>query len=1171
MMDTSQLLTVGFINIRGQTGLNLPKQLQIEQFLRNNNLDILHLQEANIEDDTFSECYLISSSYNIIVNNSQNKYGTASLVKTEFDVENLAMDKEGRVIIFEVGGVTCGNLYIHSGTDAASRSKRENYFSEVVPQLLINHKQHGFIGGDLNSIIDKNDATHNPESKISPAMKRLVGTFKWEDSFRVLHPSSKSFSRYYKHDRTGNGASRIDRCYHWGRILAKEAKYISLAFSDHFGLVISFSVPDQITKMLSPRSRPFFKTRPEVVEDTIFKERLKYSMEEWLVVKSQGVNTLIWWEKLVKPGIRKLAMARGKEMNKDRRRYLNLLLVRQAYLTSKIQKGIQSRLTELKHVHLLIEKWYDEECSKIALQSRTDDVQESEKIRIYHHEIHQKLIKKTAILKLDTEKGLLEGHQACASYLENSVADLLLHPAQLDSASQQTLLEEIEPVFTEADNKMLLAIPDKEEVKEIVWNSNQHAAPGTDGLTAHLYKQCWDVLGDSLTEVAQDVFQGQQPTPSQRTSLMVFGAKPKKQKSIQPKDKRKISLLNVDFKIMTGIDAKRMRKIMPHTVSPLQLVGGGDRRIHHGIALARDAIHAAGKSHYGCGILDTDLIAAFDWMVMSWVLKVLEKKGMCAEAIARAYNLYSENMSIVVVNNVLGRVIHNIRLSIRQGDKSSMEWFSYGIDPVITYLDRRLTGILIQSLPIQGPLPPPPCPPLPPQELRYKVIAYCDDVKPAITSMQEFVLVDKAMSLFENSSGCKMHRDPTAGKCKFLALGRWRGTLQQEDLPCNFFSLSDHLDMLGVTLKATYTGTRKANGDELQVRMKNVVGPWRAGKFMPLTMRPHSLNCYGFSKLWHRCTAMDLRIGDVSAINKYAKAWLYADLLEKPEELALYRQTKLGGLGLYHVQLRALAHLINSFLETACSPKFRRNLFHQTLFNFYVLEDNTSQPPDIPPYFKGDFFPAIKRIHASPLNVANISLKNIYRFLLEEITMTEDESGSQTLTPLRIELANPANQWDRSWEMARQNMLGPTLTTFLFKLLHQILPTAERVSRILPNQSHFCSRCKSSPPIVETLQHAMFDCDDSKASEVLLLGLKEVIPDLTPTKILTLNFDPPEDYSFPVVWSIAHFLSSLWQLRAEKKQVQLIKIRSDMEASCRLLRESRLHKTNDILTKIFRT
>ena len=85
---------------------------------------------------------------------------------------------------------------------------------------------------------------------------------------------------------------------------------------------------------------------------------------------------------------------------------------------------------------------------------------------------------------------------------------------------------------------------------------------------------------------------------------MVFRAKPKKLHTLKPKDTRKLSLLNVNFKTITGIKARRHRKIMTHTVSNLQLVAGSDRRIHHGIALARDAIQAAGKSGS-----DTDLVA----------------------------------------------------------------------------------------------------------------------------------------------------------------------------------------------------------------------------------------------------------------------------------------------------------------------------------------------------------------------------------------------------------------------------------------------------------------------------------------------------------------------------------------------------------------------------------
>ena len=91
-MDPTNKITVAFINIRGQTGFNSAKQFQIEEFIRHNRIDILHLQESNIEENTFNDCKLITSSFNLIVNNSQNKYGIASLVKNEFQAENVTME-----------------------------------------------------------------------------------------------------------------------------------------------------------------------------------------------------------------------------------------------------------------------------------------------------------------------------------------------------------------------------------------------------------------------------------------------------------------------------------------------------------------------------------------------------------------------------------------------------------------------------------------------------------------------------------------------------------------------------------------------------------------------------------------------------------------------------------------------------------------------------------------------------------------------------------------------------------------------------------------------------------------------------------------------------------------------------------------------------------------------
>ena len=167
----------------------------------------------------------------------------------------------------------------------------------------------------------------------------------------------------------------------------------------------------------------------------------------------------------------------------------------------------------------------------------------------------------------------------------------------------------------------------------------------------------------------------------------------------------------------------------------------------------------------------------------------------------------------------------------------SMFWLAVGIDPLIHYLEKRLRGIPITSLAVSGPaLQHAVHSTLEPAKQDFKLIVYADDVKPAISCMEEFYLVDGACSMLERASGVKLHRDPNSGKVKFLALGRWRGTLTQEDLPHQYVRLSDHLDFVGVELRATFSATRKANGDIFQERIKNTVGPWKAGRFMPLSL-----------------------------------------------------------------------------------------------------------------------------------------------------------------------------------------------------------------------------------------------------------------------------------------------------------------------------------------------
>ena len=133
-------------------------------------------------------------------------------------------------------------------------------------------------------------------------------------------------------------------------------------------------------------------------------------------------------------------------------------------------------------------------------------------------------------------------------------------------------------------------------------------------------------------------------------------------------------------------------------------------------------------------------MAAFDYIVLTWVFQVLVAKGLDKQVVNRLYNLYNTHLTLVVINGVQGRCFSNTRWSIWQGDRPSSMFFEYGLDPLLNWLENRLRGIPIYTMDMFN---------APTTSETFKVEAYVDDVKPAITSLAEFKLVDKGSAIFE--------------------------------------------------------------------------------------------------------------------------------------------------------------------------------------------------------------------------------------------------------------------------------------------------------------------------------------------------------------------------------------------------------------------------------------
>ena len=145
--------------------------------------------------------------------------------------------------------------------------------------------------------------------------------------------------------------------------------------------------------------------------------------------------------------------------------------------------------------------------------------------------------------------------------------------------------------------------------------------------------------------------------------------------------------------------------------------------------------------------------------------------------------------------------------------------------------------------------------------------------------------------------------------------------------------------------------------------------------------------------------------------------------------------------------------------------------------------------------------------------------------------------------------------------LARLQGLDSEQLSFLWKMLHDLLPTRGRISRIMNLNDPTCKLCHNEP---EYLSH-LFDCSFSRdVCQALLHVVQSVCPRANCHNILLLSLDLDKSRRFSIVWFISTILSYVWNSRSMKKISTLIETRAILEARINILRKSR-HFSNDVL------
>jgi hypothetical protein len=207
------------------------------------------------------------------------------------------------------------------------------------------------------------------------------------------------------------------------------------------------------------------------------------------------------------------------------------------------------------------------------------------------------------------------------------------------------------------------------EIYNAIHSGGHNRAPGRDGLGLGFYKATWEVIREDLGSILNEMFFEGTITAQQKQGIIV--CLPKTKTMLTPGDRRPITLLNTDYKLVTRMIVQRLRPIIEKYLSKTQYCGVPGNTILVAVATVRDTIAYAEHTNTLMCVLALDFQQAFDNISHDYLFTILRSYGLTSRFVNVIRNLCSEATSAVQVNGRLHGPIP-IRSGVRQGCPLSM-------------------------------------------------------------------------------------------------------------------------------------------------------------------------------------------------------------------------------------------------------------------------------------------------------------------------------------------------------------------------------------------------------------------------------------------------------------------------------------------------------------------
>ena len=866
-------LRVVSLNVR--SGINDKKKLEkFIHFMKETQWDIALLQETSkikIKTKQKIEKELQVNIYQNEATPSKNAQGIAQLYKDELtkSVIGVKYHKENRISKIELklrGKIySIMNVYLNS-----NKKKRRSDLIDL-NEMLQKDQNDKIIGGDFNSIIDKGERYARVEVKqVETKLIEIIDKFELTDVKSLKGDDTPTYIGQ-------NNAAILDRFIVSNALDVADYKVDICPISDHQIIILDLFKQKEKGK----RRKGLWKLNTELLKKLENKEKIKTFWAYWKEIKGNFDSYATWWD-TGKKKIKKILIEIGiKEAKSRKDEETNLKeQMREEIRKRDFQSG---KIYEIKNkLHKLLE--YKIEGAKIRSRELQWPIHERGSRDFFAME--KKNIKQLSLYSILKENIEIldknEIRKEVESFYKTLYTSEGIHSEEADRFIETMKEFKISDEIRKKINKFIGI----NEAKKVLDKMKNNKSPGSDGLPKEFYVEMWDTIGPDLVETLNNNIIGGTMTESQREGIIKLLYKKGDKRLL--KNWRPVSLLNVDYKIMTAVAASRLIPVLQDNISIEQGCAIKGRYIYENLKLIKDLIekHEGNTELWKGGKIKTiDQEKAFDRIEHQYIFKILERINLGRVMTLLIKIAYKNINTRVMLNSGLTDNI-TVTRSVRQGCPLSMALYIMASEPLLRNIneDRNLEGIAID------------------ERKKLRVTAYADDTTIFIENNNDERIFQDIFNSYEKASGAKINKEKT----KELKIGKYR--------KLRHVRTQEPIEILGILFHHNAHDNQKNNWNKTIEIIKNKLNKWKSRK-LTILGRITTINSFGISQILYLNRIIEANQENIKRIQKILNNYIYDARPLNYANTNMLRDFEEGGFNLPDAQLKCEAQSLQWFIH----------------------------------------------------------------------------------------------------------------------------------------------------------------------------------------------------------------------------------------------------------------